>query len=238
MCWLLQILFRSLPKAQAASLLRLFTSASTEGTLLPRNTYSSTLSTTLLLIVISRSSDDITLHFVGLIFIPHRLHDFSSWVVVSCSSQKQGPSVLLVSSAYRMLFMRTSPIWIQPSRFLMSFITNSKNKLKRLGDRRHPCLTPVPTLNQLVMFPLTVTEHSDCSYMLWISPTMTLSTPLAFIHFHRASLQMVSNAALKSTKFQWSCRRLSLAFSMIWRTASTASVVPREERKPHCSSIK
>ena len=126
MAWLLQILFRSLPKAQAASLVRLFTSASTEGTLLPRNTNSSTLSTTLLLIVISRSSDDITLHFVGLIFIPHRLHDFSSWVVVSCSFSKTR-SISVVSSAYRMLFMRTSPIWIPPSRFLMSFITNSKN---------------------------------------------------------------------------------------------------------------
>ena len=104
-------------------------------------------------------------------------------------------SISVVSSAYRMLFMCTSPIWIPPSRFLISFITNSKNKLKRLGDRGHHCLTPVPTLN-----PLTVTEHSDCSYMLWISPTMTLSTPIAFIHFHRASLQMVSNAALKSIK--------------------------------------
>ena len=28
-------------------------------------------------------------------------------------------------------------------------------------------------------------------------------------HFHKASLQMVSNAALKSTKFQWSAIRLS-----------------------------
>ena len=63
--------------------------------------------------------------------------------------------------------MCTSPIWIPPSRFLIYFITYSKNKLKRLGDRRHPCLTPVPTLNQLVMLIIIIIMYD--SYIAHIS---------------------------------------------------------------------
>ena len=111
-------------------------------------------------------------------------------------------------------------------------------KLKRLGDNRHPCLTPVTTWNQSVIFPFITTSHSACLYIFLMRSTSTWSTPMERRHFQSASLQMVSNAALKSTKFQWSFIRLSLAFSMIWRTTNTASVVPLELRNPHCSSVR
>ena len=141
------------------------------------------------------------LHLLGLILIPHLLQAFSSSFVDICSFSKTR-SITVVSSAYRMLLMRMSPIWIPLSKFWRSFITNSRNRLKRLGDRRHPCLTPVTTLNHSVIFPLTLTEHSVCLYILSIRSTITLSTPMERRHFHKASLQMVSNDALKSTKFQ------------------------------------
>ena len=45
MSWLVHTVLLSLPNAQAASLVRLLTSASTDATLLPKKTKSSTLST-------------------------------------------------------------------------------------------------------------------------------------------------------------------------------------------------
>ena len=43
----------------------------------------------------------------------------------------------------------------------ISLITSSKNILKRVGERRHPCLTPTSTLNHSVSFPSIVTAHLD-----------------------------------------------------------------------------
>ena len=124
------------------------------------------------------------LHLLGLIFIPHLLQAFSSSFVDICSFSKTR-SISVVSSAYRILLMRMSPIWIPLSKFWRSFITNSRNRLKRLGDRRHPCLTPVTTLNHSVIFPLTLTDHSVCLYILSIRSTNTLSTPMERRHFHK-----------------------------------------------------
>ena len=73
MFWLDQILSLSLPKAQAARLIRLCTSSPTAGTMLPRKVNLSTVSIASPFMVIFFLSLDITLHFDVLIFMPHLL---------------------------------------------------------------------------------------------------------------------------------------------------------------------
>ena len=146
------------PNAEAASLIRLLTSSSVDGTLLPRKTNFSTLSIGVWLRVISLGSFVMILHLAGFIFIPYLLHAISS-SLVDVWSFSNSNSIRVVSSAYLMLLMHIAPICIPEFRSYTSFITNYKNKLKRYGDRRQPWRTPIRTSNHSVIFPLTITVH-------------------------------------------------------------------------------
>ena len=227
----------NLPNAQAASLVWRFTSATTEGTLLPKKTKSSTLSMIASFRVIWRSSCDMILHLLGLIFIPHLLQAFSSSFVDICSFSKT-MSISVVSSAYRMLLMRMSPIWIPLSKFWRSFITNSRNRLKRLGDRRHPCLTPVTTLNHSVILPV----NTDRALCLLVHTFDQVNHYLVYTNGTQTYPQSFSPDGVKCCLevYKVPVKRYSSLFGFLndLRTTNTASVVPRDCRKPHCSSVR
>ena len=143
-----------------------------------------------------------------------------------------------MSYSYLMLFICIWPIWIPLSRFWTSSMISSRKRLNKLGDSRQSWRTPVITSNHSLIFPLTMTAHLDRLYMYSISSTRTLSAPVDRRHFQRASRQIVSKAALKSTKFQWIGVRLSFDFSNSCLTVNVASLVPRSQRNPHCCSDK
>ena len=84
--WFDHMVFFSLPNAQEASLIRRFTSSSTDGTLLSRKTMYSTFSIGAWSSITSLVSLDIIWHFVGLIFIPHFVQASWSMLVVCCKA--------------------------------------------------------------------------------------------------------------------------------------------------------
>ena len=134
--------------------------------------------------VISRLSSVMIMHIVGLIFMPHLMHAFSNSLVdISNFCQRQD--------------------------FLRFFMTNSRNRLKRIGDsgaslsHTSYCVEPISDFSIDI-----TTAHFVCLFKFSMRSTNTWSTPMERRHFQSASLQMVSNTALKSN-FQWSFIRFS-----------------------------
>ena len=161
----------SRPNAVDASPIRLITSLVLFGTTLPRNTNSSTCST-------SSPSMTIRLHLAPFIFIPHFWHAFSSCDVDSQSFSKMADR-RVVSSAYLMFIDKLPWILSLLSWLFSSIMTNSRKILNRVGDSRHPCQRPIFTANHSV----NCLSISTLSTLYSIIRTILGSIPLAFYHF-------------------------------------------------------
>ena len=143
---LLQTDFRSLPNDADAKAILLKTSSPVPGTTLLTKTKFSTFSTVVPLIRIGLSFCDNTLHLSSFIFIPHLAQPFSSSAVDSCNLSNIA-DIRVVSSAYLMSIdmpIAYVRVWSSERR---AIITNSRKTLNKVGDNRHPCLTPISTLN-------------------------------------------------------------------------------------------
>ena len=67
---------------------------------------------------------------------------------------------------------RASWRWNSSSNFFSSFMTNSKNILKRVGDKRQPCLRPIFTEKHWVRCPSITAAHSVSLYIDFIIRTI------------------------------------------------------------------
>ena len=131
-----------------------------------------------------------------------------------------------MSSAYLMSIDISSSSRRFLSKHVRPFITCSMNILNRLGDMMQPCLTPILTGNQSVSCPPAIIAQFVSLYKFFIIVTYFWGMPIWIIIFQSASLQIVSNAALKSIKWICSGTWCSLAFSIICLTMNIASIVP------------
>ena len=109
--------------------------------------------------------------------------------------------------------------------------------LNKLGDIIQPCLTPILTGNQSDSSLPAIMERSVLSYRFLIISTNLFGIPILSSIFQSASLQIVSNAALKSIKWKWSGIWCSLAFSINCLIINIAFVVPLPGLKPNRESL-
>ena len=107
----------------------------------------------------------------------------------------------------------------------------------RIGERIHPCLTPVFTLNGSVGSPSTRTVHSESSYRLDIILMIFLGIPYTLKMFHNAFLSTLSKAFWKSTKFRMIGDCHSLHCSKTFLNANIWSVHDRPGLNPACSYL-
>ena len=98
-------------------------------------------------------------HFAPFYIHFHNLHDLSNCFVAMFSLLKS-VDMRVVSPVYWISIERESVNARLLSRPLSSFMTNSRNILKRVEDSRKPCLRPTRTSNQSVSWPSMATEHS------------------------------------------------------------------------------
>ena len=138
----------------------------------------------------------------------------------------------------RMLLMLISPIWMPLSRFLRSFMTNSRNRLKRLGDNRHHCLTPVTTWNQSVICPFITTAHSVCLYMFSMRSTIVLGLLQRSVGISRVLSRDGVECGFEINKVPVEFYPSFTSLRNDLSNDNTASAVPLELRNPHCSSVR
>ena len=88
---------------------------------------------------------------ISILYLVQVLTRLSSRASISCSSSARAS----MSSANRRLVIFLPPMLTFPScSSRASDMIRSKKMLKRVGDRRHPCLTPTVVLNHSPMLPL------------------------------------------------------------------------------------
>ena len=112
-----------------------------------------------LLSIIRFLADSImALHFWGLFGDPFLASILSCFVTIF--DYQHVMVINVVSSAYLMSTVMFSHLIVNElSSDFTSLFTKSWKILNRVGDGTHSCLTPISTLNHLVMLPFIVTEH-------------------------------------------------------------------------------
>ena len=96
----------------------------------------------------------ISLAFSALISMPYFVHVISRWLI-NLTSLSSFPARALMSSAKRRLVIVLPPMLTDPSWFSKaSVMILSRKMLKRIGESRHPCLTPTVVLNHSPTLPL------------------------------------------------------------------------------------
>ena len=90
--------------------------------------------------------------------------------------------------------MLTLPSWSSNA----SHMILSRKMLKRVGERRHPCRTPIVVLNQFPVLPLNRTALWALSYRLPMTRMMLALMLYFLIVAHKASCHTMSKAFLKS----------------------------------------
>ena len=178
----------------------------------------------------------ISLVFSALISILYRvqvLSRISTRASSSCSSSARAS----MSSANRRLVIFLPPMLTFPScSSRASDMIRSRKMLKRMGDRRHPCLTPTVVLNHSHMLPFIWTALVALSYscsMVWTRFELIIYFRMVA---HKAACHTLSNAFLKSMKtwyrFCWCWRYFSHRILRL----KICSVVLLPPLNPACSS--
>ena len=109
------------------------------------------------------SLGEIILHLAPFIFIPHFWYAFSSCEVDGWSFSKKADRRVVLSE-YLMSIDKMSWSLCVISSLFISFMTNSRKILNRVGDSRHPCLRPIFTASHSVICPSMTTAHSVSLY--------------------------------------------------------------------------
>ena len=140
------------------------------------------------------------------------------------------------SSEYFTVWMICPPILKSPNPSRASLVRHSLYKLNRIGDKQHPCLTPLP------IFTLLVPPHFSCILTLWALYNLLMnflsrqSIPVTF----RICINLVqltrSNAFCQSMKQTHSSASISRIHSAIILSTSIASLVPFPLLNPNWSS--
>ena len=140
----------------------------------------------------------ITLVLSAFISMPYFLEAVSKHSA-SASSSSSSPASPSMSSANRKLVMVLPPMMTVPWCFSRaSAIMSSRNMLNRVGDKIHPCLTPMVARNQSPSVPFTSTALVAFSYKLCTTRMMSAVMLYLLMVAHSAAYQTRSKAFLKS----------------------------------------
>ena len=137
------------------------------------------------------------INLVSILYLVQVLSRLSTRASSSCSSSASAS----MSSANRRLVMFLPPMLTFPSCCSRaSDMIRSRKMLKRVGDRRHPCLTPTFVLNNFPMLQFIWTALVALSW----SCSMVRTRLALILYFrmvaHKAACHTLSKAFLKSMK--------------------------------------
>ena len=130
---------------------------------------------------------------ISILYLVQVLSRLSTRASSSCSSSARAS----MSSANRRLIIFLPPLLTFPScSSRASGMIRSRKMLKRVCDRRHPCLTPTVVLNHSPMLPFIWPAH--------VALSMVRTRFALILYFrmvaHKAACQTLSKAFLKSVK--------------------------------------
>ena len=140
------------------------------------------------------------------------------------------------SSAYFTVWIICPPMLKSPSPSRASLVRHSLYELNRIGDKQHPCLTPLPICTLLISLRASRTLTFCSMYNLLINLLSRQSMPIPF----RICINLVqftrSNPFCQSLKQTHSCSSISKVRSGIILIIPIASLVPFPLLNPNWSS--
>ena len=135
--------------------------------------------------------------WIAILYFVQVLSRLSTRASCSCSSSARA----FMSSANRSLVIFLPPMLTFPlCSSKASFMIRSRKKLKRVGDRRHPCLTPTFGLNYSPMLPFISTARVSLSQTCSMVRTRFALILYFRMVAHKAECHTLSKAFLKSMK--------------------------------------
>ncbi|XKL59134.1 hypothetical protein PGB90_000150 [Kerria lacca] len=145
------------------------------------------------------------------------------------------PSNIAISSA-NLIVLTFCPCILTPD--LLSFISSitfSINKLKRIGDRLQPCLTPSRILASPILSSTFISAF--CSlYRFYITLLSLYFTPISFNILNNLAHSTLSNAFSRSTNATYVSSPFFSLFSNTSLKQKIASLVPLPLLNPNWSS--
>ena len=134
---------------------------------------------------------------ISILYLVQVLSRLSTRASSSCSSSAR----VSMSSANRRLVIFLPPMLTFPScSFRASAMIRSRKMLKRVGDRRHPCLTPTIVLNHSPILPFIWTAFVALSQSCSMVRTRFALILYFRMEAHTAARHTLSKAFLKSMK--------------------------------------
>ena len=142
----------------------------------------------------------ISLVFSALISMPYAV-EASSRRSINFASSSSSPAKPSMSSAKRTLLIVLPPMLTVPSWCSKASVRIlSRNILKRVGENRHPCRTPIFVQNQSPMMLLKRTALVALSYRFLMTRIRLVLMMYFFMVAYKAACQTMSKAFLKSMK--------------------------------------
>ena len=157
---------------------------------------------------------------ISILYLVQVLSRLSTRASSSCSSSARAP----MSSANCRLVIFLPPMLTFPScSSRASDMIRSRKMLKRVGDRRHPCLTPTVVLNHSPMLPFIWTALVALSYSCSVVRTRFALILYFRMVANKAACHTLSEAFLKSMKFFTYFRQFDHGRTTVWLSVTRPS---------------